>query len=321
MVTSPPRIRTFSRHCHERFGEAVGKIPLDLGHPCPNRSRGGCLYCCPASFTPFSLRPHDALNEQIRRGKQFLLRGRFTRYFGYFQQETATALATDRLMPLLTQVLEDIDCVGLILSTRPDAIAADLPAALAALVDHTGKECLIELGLQSIHPSSLYLLNRNHSVADFLQAVRSIQAVGNLQLGVHLILGIPGEAEAEMLATVQRVCRLGVDALKLHHLQVIAGTALHTLYAQGGVPVFSREGYLELLLRLLPHIPATITLHRLWSTAHPDLLVAPRWDCHTGELSKELHRMMVERDLRQGGAVNSSLLEEASQQGGTVGAA
>ncbi len=300
-----PRIRTFSHDCRERFGQAVGKIPLDLGITCPNRSKGGCIYCRPASFTPFSLRATDPIVEQIRRGKKYLLRNRFTRYFGYFQQETATAIATARLLPILAQVLEDPDCLGLILSTRPDAISADLPAALAHLVEQSGTECLIELGLQTIHPAGLQLLNRQHSNADYLDAVRRIQTVGNLQVGVHLILGIPGESEADMLASVQTVCTLGIQALKLHHLQVIRETPLHTLYEQGRVSVFSLAGYLELLLRLLPHIPAAITLHRLWSTAHPDLLVAPRWQRLTGALSKDLHRLMTERGIWQGQQINS----------------
>jgi radical SAM protein (TIGR01212 family) len=287
-------------HCRERFGQSIGKIPLDLGLPCPNRSQGGCLYCRPASFTPFSLRTADPLAEQIRRGKHYLLRGRFIRYFGYFQQETSTALATSRLIPLLTEVLNDPDCLGLILSTRPDAVADDLPQALADLVNRSGKECLIELGLQSIHPASLRLLNRNHSFEDFLAAIRRIQAAGGLQLGVHLILGIPGESEAEMLATLQTVCDLRVQAIKLHHLQVIRDTPLHLLHGQGQVEVFSLEGYLELLLQLLPQIPAEITLHRLWSTAHPDLLVAPRWQCRTDALSRRLYRMMEERGIWQG---------------------
>ncbi len=310
-VRLPLRIRTFSHHCRERYGQAVGKIPLDLGIPCPNRNQGGCLYCRPASFTPFSLRSADSLAQQIRRGKQYLLRGRFTRYFAYFQQETPTTLATDQLMPLLAGITDDPDCLGLILSTRPDAIAADLPAALATLVERSGKHCLIELGLQSIHAASLQLLNRNHGYAEFLDAVHRIQAAGTLDLGVHLILGIPGESKAAMLETIRTVTGLGIQALKLHHLQVIRGTGLHTLYEQGQVPVFTIEGYLELLLALLPHIPAAITIHRLWSTAHPDLLVAPCWQRLTGQLSQRLHRLMEEQNLRQGQLANvGGLLEE-----------
>lgn len=299
-----PRIRTFGVHCRERYGQTIGKIPLDLGLVCPNRTHGGCLFCRPASFTPFALRTSDALGEQIRRGKMLLLKGRFRTYFGYFQQETSTALATDQLIPLLSQVLADPDCRGLILSTRPDAIADDLPPALGRLLRLTGKPCLVELGLQSIHDRSLRLLNRNHDFADFLDAVDRLHRIDGLEIGAHLILGIPGESEADMLATVRTVCALPVQTLKLHHLQVIADTPLHRLHLKGLVPVFARQAYCELLLRLLPHIPATITLHRLWSTAHPDLLVAPRWHCLTGELSKQLQRTMVERGVWQGQRVD-----------------
>ncbi|ADW16218.1 Radical SAM domain protein [Desulfobulbus propionicus DSM 2032] len=295
-----PRIRTFSVHCRERYGQTVGKIPLDLGIPCPNRARGGCLYCQPASFTPAFLRAADPLAEQISRGKASLLAGRFTRYFAYFQQETPTALATIDLLPHLQRMLSDPDCLGLILSTRPDTIAADLPAALADLIQKTGKACLVELGVQSIHDRSLRLLNRNHCFADFLAAVDRLHAVQRIEIGAHLILGIPGESEAEMLATVRTVCALPLQHLKLHHLQVIRDTPLHRLYTQGQVPVWNQEAYLELLLRLVPHIPAALTLHRLWSTAHPHLLVAPRWHCHAAALSARLQQRMVERGIWQG---------------------
>lgn len=301
-----PRIRTFSVHCREHYGQTIGKIPLDLGVPCPNRARGGCLYCRPASFTPFSLRSTDELAEQIRRGKKHLLKGRFHQYFGYFQQETSTALTTAELMPLLLQPLADPDCLGLILSTRPDAVAADLPSALAKVIQESGKPCLVELGLQSIHARSLELLNRNHSLADFLDAFARLSGVDGLQVGAHLILGIPGESAADMLATVRAVCALPVQALKLHHLQVIRDTPLHRLHARDPIPLFTLQGYLDLLLRLLPHIPGDVTLHRLWSTARPELLVGPQWGCLTGELSARLRRMMAEQGIWQGQAAEGA---------------
>ncbi|HND00140.1 MAG TPA: radical SAM protein, partial [Myxococcota bacterium] len=234
----PPRLRSFSQECRERYGRTIGKIPLDLGLPCPNRARGGCLFCHPASFTPASLRPGDPLTEQIRRGKELLLKGRFRHYLAYFQQETCTALPTDLLLPHLDRVLADGDCLGLILSTRPDAIAEDLPPALARLCRDSGKDCLIELGLQSRHERSLAWLNRNHGYSDFLAAVERLSPHDQLRIGVHLILGIPGESEADMVDTLRSVCDLPIQALKLHHLQVIRETPLQGLYQQGQVPVF-----------------------------------------------------------------------------------
>ena len=295
-----PRIRTFSVYCREQFGQPVGKIPLDLGIPCPNRLHGGCLFCSPASFTPFSLRAEDSIPEQIFRGKRYLLRGRFCRYFAYFQQETPTVLSTDRLVPLLEQVLEEPDCVGLIISTRPDAIAEDLPATLAQLSIKKDKECLIELGLQSIHTKSLQFLNRNHSYADVVDAVERIQAAGKVHVGVHILFGIPGETVSDMVATLDAACALGVQTLKLHHLQVVRGAALANMYARGHVRVFSREEYQELLLLMLARIPSTVVLHRLWATAHPHVLVAPHWGLHTGELSRALLDMMEARGVYQG---------------------
>ncbi len=300
MPEERPRIRTFSQECRERFGEPVGKIPLDLGIPCPNRARGGCIFCHPASFTPASLRSSDHLQEQIRRGKTLLLKNRFRRYFAYFQQETCTALPTEELLPQLEELLLDPACVGLILSTRPDAIAPELPARLAALLRRLHKTCLIELGLQSAHEKSLHYLNRNHSYADFLQAVERISPYTELEIGVHLLLGIPGESTADMLTTVERISPLPIHALKLHHLQVIRGTPLHTFYEKGKVPVFSAHAYEELLLRLLPRIPDHLTIHRLWATSHPNLLIAPRWDALASELSQHLLQSMAQRGIRQG---------------------
>ncbi|WP_448874366.1 TIGR01212 family radical SAM protein [Desulfobulbus propionicus] len=298
-----PRIRTFSLDCRERYGRTIGKIPLDLGHSCPNRAQGGCIFCRPASFTPASLRASDSLDQQIHRGKELLLKGRFRQYLGYFQQETCTALPTERLLPHLSQVLADPACLGLILSTRPDAIADDLPPALAQLMRHSGKDCLIELGLQSCHERSLQWLNRNHGFEVFLQAVSRLARHDNLRIGVHLILGIPGESEADMLDTLRRVCALPIQALKLHHLQVIRDTPLQMLYQQGRVPVFSPDDYMELLLTLLPWIPRSIAIHRLWATSHPKLLIAPRWNLLTNELSRRLLELMSARGLFQGQAL------------------
>lgn len=299
----PPRLRSFSQDCRECYGHTLGKIPLDLGLPCPNRAHGGCIFCHPASFTPASLRAIDPLPEQIRRGKALLLKGRFRHYLAYFQQETCTALPTDRLLPQLAQVLGDVDCRGLILSTRPDAIASDLPPALAQLTRASGKDCLVELGLQSCHARSLAWLNRNHGFEDFLAAVELLSRHDQLRIGVHLILGIPGESEADMVDSLRSVCGLPIHALKLHHLQVIRDTPLHRLYEQGQVEVLGLEEYMELLLHLLPWIPPSITLHRLWATAHPALLIAPRWNVVTAELSKRLQQFMVERDISQGQAL------------------
>lgn len=297
-----PLLRTFSYHYRHKYGHPVGKIPLDMGMVCPNRSKGGCIFCRSASFTPGYLNKNDDISFQIMRGKKKLLKNRFSKYFAYFQQETTTALPTDLLMPVFQSVLQDEDCVGLILSTRPDYIEQQLLYELSKLVTSLSKVCLFELGLQSVHSSSLKLLNRNHSFADFVDAVERIKKMGCFEVGAHLIFGIPGESEADMLNSIRVVCGLEIQALKLHHLQVIKDTPLERMHEKGGVQLFSKDEYLRFLMRALPLIPADITIHRLWSTAHPEILVAPKWNVLATTLSRTLLQEMKEMRVYQGQA-------------------
>ncbi len=297
---SSPLLHTFSAHYREKYGQCVGKIPVDMGQPCPNRVHGGCIFCRPASFTPSYLSSTDDLVQQVTAGKHNLLKGRFNKYFAYFQQETCTALPVEQLLPALELLLSDADCVGLILSTRPDYISDQLLERLTQLVGKSGKECLFELGLQSMHERSLHWLNRRHSFFDFQDAARRIKGAGCFELGAHLIFGIPGETEDDMLDSIRAVCELGVNALKLHHLQIIRDTPLQILYQQGKVALFSLDGYIDFLLKALPVIPAEVTIHRLWATAHPRLLVAPKWNILTSELSETLRQKMTKAGLYQG---------------------
>ena len=297
---STPVIRTFSYHYREKYGHGVGKIPVDMGQPCPNRAHGGCIFCRSASFTPSYIQNTDDLLKQVAAGKKHLLKGRFKKYFAYFQQETCTALPVERLLPAFRLLLTDADCVGLILSTRPDYVKVRLIEPLAELIKETGKECLFELGLQSVHERSLKFLNRNHGFAEFQDAVRRIQGAGCFELGAHLIFGIPGESEKDMLFSIRTVCELGVNALKLHHLQVIRETPLQELYEQGKVSLFSLEQYFLFLLKALPIIPAEVTIHRLWATSHPDLLLAPKWNVLASSLSRNLQEKMQKMGVWQG---------------------
>jgi hypothetical protein len=295
-----PLIRTLSYHHREKYGFAVGKIPLDLGVRCPNRQKGGCIFCSAPGFSPRYLQEGGGILSQIERGKKHLLNNKISRYYAYFQQETPTTLEADRLIGVFTGVLADPECIGLIISTRPDCIQRNLLQGLVSLLHNTGKSCLFELGLQSAHDSSLKVLNRNHTFDDFLEGYGTLRNFDVFEVGVHLLLGIPGESWEDMIATVNTVCDLGVDALKIHHLQVLRDTPLQGMYERGEVQLFSRPDYQELLLTILPLIPEGVVIHRLWAVAHPDMLLAPKWNITATVLSGRLRKAMCERNIRQG---------------------
>lgn len=292
------RINLFSQHYRRKYGQPVGKIALGLGRPCPNRQLGGCVFCSPASFTPYYLQGADEITTQLAKGRLFLDSRKFSRYFAYFQQETATVGPLAELATAFRLATAGPGCVGLIVSTRPDCLGAEILAELADLGQ--GREVLVEIGLQSAHDRTLRFLNRNHTVADFIETANRVKAAG-LALGVHLIVGLPGEEFLDMLATVKLVAELRVDAVKFHHLQVIKDTPLHRIYHERPFPLLAAPDYLLILARLLAHIPAEVVIHRLWSSSDPALLVQPRWG---GLGAQQLHAILaaiMEREgLRQG---------------------
>ena len=299
-MSIPQLIRTFSYHYRKKLGTPVGKIPLHLGEICPNRKKGGCIFCSAPSFTPGYLIRGDSLTDQISAGKKHLLKGRFTRYFAYFQQENPTAVSTELLLSQFKKLLHDDECTGLIISTRPDSIEDQLLEGCAHLVSTLGKDCLFELGLQSMHDDTLDILNRNHSFEDFCYTFDRIRKFRRFEIGVHLILGLPGESVEQMIQTVNTVCDMGVDALKLHHLQVMQDTTLHRMYDAGEIHLMTLQEYYDLLVKLIPLIPQRVVIHRLWASAHPNLLIAPQWDTLATELSQRLRSILATKNLYQG---------------------
>lgn len=280
-----------------RYGQPVGKIALSLGRVCPNRQRGGCTYCAPASFTPYYLDERGSVADQLAQGRRFLEVRKFRRYFAYFQQETSTDGPLEEIFAAFQQAMAGPDCVGLIVSTRPDCLGEGVVDGLASLISkEQGKEVLVEVGLQSSHDKTLRRINRNHTYHDFVEAACRLKAA-KIGLGVHLIIGLPGEDLDDMLTTVQRVTALGVDAIKFHHLQVIRGTILHREYETEPFITYPPHEYLTILARLLAYVPASVVIHRLWSYSDPSLLVQPNWG---GMGAHQLHALLSQIMTREG---------------------
>lgn len=242
------------------------------------------------------------MGEQLDRGRIFLERRKFSLFFAYFQQETTTAAPSEELARDFRMVLGDPSCIGIIISTRPDFLEDGLLDELNLLAgeEFQSKEIILELGLQSAHDRSLDLLNRNHTCADFFGAVERIRARRNLQIGAHIILGIPGEEYSDMLRTVCLVRDAGVKHLKIHHLQVIQGTELERMYRLDHFPTFDLKEYLDLLGRLLVNVPDNVVIHRLWSMSEAGIIVAPLWDVGHFEMGRLLRQVLFETGRRQG---------------------
>jgi len=204
-------------------------------------------------------------------------------------------------VPLLQRLYDEAlaceDIVGLAIGTRPDCVPE---AVLDLLADYASRTYLwLELGLESGYDQTLVWLNRGHTVAAFDDAVRRAQH-HHLRLCTHVILGLPGESPADMLATVRYLAALRLNAIKLHHLHVVRHTGLEKLYHQGKVPLFSLEDYATLVVDCLEVLPPETVIMRLMGDAPRALLVAPTWSLDKRAALRRIEQELERRDTYQG---------------------
>ncbi|MDR0337651.1 MAG: TIGR01212 family radical SAM protein [Planctomycetaceae bacterium] len=264
------------------FGCSVWKVSVDIGCSCPNIDgtvgTGGCLFCNTSSFAPSRRfrEPVVSIVEQIDVGiRQLKRRYRHAQKFiAYFQPSTNTHLELEDLERFCRLALGHRDVVGLAIGTRPDALPEEVLEMLGFLSRTAWVQ--LEIGLQSIHQKSLDFLNRGHDYLVFRESFRRCRRHG-FRLGVHLILGIPGESREEVLATAQEMAFLQPDSIKLHHLYVVRETPLEKLWRAGEIRLTTLEEYAGLVVDFLEELPPTVVVERIAGEADALFLLAPEW--------------------------------------------
>jgi len=84
----------------------------------------------------------------------------------------------------------------------------------------------ISLGVQSIHPTELAVLEREHGIDRVVSSVRTARAAGFANLSLDLIYGIPGQTLDTWEQTLTRALALEPDHLSLYALTLEHGTPL-----------------------------------------------------------------------------------------------
>lgn len=273
------RYNDLNAHLRSVFGERVQKISVDAGLTCPNRDgstgKGGCIYCNPqGSGTGLSSRGMS-IREQIESAKKGVgQRYKAKKFLAYFQSFTNTYAPVERLKEMYDEAFSVEGVVGLSIGTRPDCVDQDKIDLIAGYA----KEHLIwiEYGLQSVHDSTLRIINRGHDFAAFEKAVEITKNRG-IRICCHIILGLPGETREMMLESARRIASLGIDGVKLHLLYVVKGTALDEMYRKGEYECMSRDEYSEIACDFIELLPPEMIIHRITADPHPDELVAPMW--------------------------------------------
>ena len=282
----------YATYLSRHFDGKVQKLTINTGSGCPNRDgtkgRGGCTYCNNASFSPAIGAAGESVTSQLEAGKRFFARKYpDMRYLAYFQSYTNTYGNPDELMKQYREALSVDGVVGLIIGTRPDMLPDELLTQLGQLAQT--RDVMIEFGAESSHDATLERVNRCHTWADTIDAVNRAADAG-LHVGLHLIMGLPGETREMMLETVRRVTSLPVDVVKLHQLQVLRGTRM-ALEADT-IDTFTVDEYIDLCCDIVRLIPPYIAIERFTSSAPSDMLIKPRWGLKNYQFTNLLHNRL-----------------------------
>ena len=278
------------------------RVTVDAGFTCPNVdgtvALGGCVYCDNRSFSPNRRLPRTTITEQLRRGTAVLSKlFQVEKFVAYFQAATNTYASVEKLRRLYDEALAHPQIVGLAVGTRPDAVPDEVLDLLEEYARH--QYVCLELGLQTRHDRSLDWMNRGHHFDAFVDAVRRCQGRG-LDLCTHVILGLPGEDRADMLATADAVAALPLHGIKIHNLHVVRDTPLERMVQAGEVRLLERLEYVGLVCDFLERLSPEMVIHRLTGDAPPDYLVAPQWCQDKAGLIQDIEAELRRRDSWQG---------------------
>jgi len=187
--------------------------------------------------------------------------------------------------------------IGLAISTRPDCLPEEVLDLLAEINQVT--YLWVELGLQTIHKRSSHMLNMHYDYDDFIQALNGLQQ-RKIETCAHIILGLPGEEEEDMLATAQALSSLPIQGLKIHLLHLMKNTPLADIYARKPFAFLNQDKYVNLVVNILEILPPQMIIHRLTGDSPRDLIIGPTWSLRKRQVLNNIDSELKLRNSWQG---------------------
>ena len=149
----------------------------------------------------------------------------------YFGGGTPSLLPPQELQRLMDTAAEyfDLSAVGEITAeANPD----DLTAQYIKELRRTSVNRL-SIGIQSFDDDCLRMMNRRHTAAEAVGAVRRAQDAGFENISVDLIFGVEGYGGEVLQRNIEETLALGVQHISAYHLTIEPGTAFARRVADG----------------------------------------------------------------------------------------
>lgn len=286
-----------SPYLKAKYGGRVSKICIDGGFGCPNRDgtcgEGGCIYCGERGAGEH-IDPTLGIRQQV---EEHLARDvRSDALIAYFQNFTNTYAPIDVLKERYDSALISDRIKALSIGTRPDCISDGVAELLASYKDRV--DVWVELGLQTSSDKIAKTINRGYPTDVYRRAVSILKSHG-IPFVTHMIIGLPGDSEADIDATVDLI---NEDAwgVKIHSIYVMDGTRLADMYRAGEYTPPTMDEYVALAARSIARLRPDMIVHRVTGDCPDGLLVAPEWNREKNKVIELIRARLESSGLRQG---------------------
>jgi len=307
------RFNSYPDYLRKIFGNRVQKVTLDAGFTCPNRDgtkgKGGCTFCLNDAFNPSYCSPDKPIGQQIREGIEFHGKRyrRATQYLAYFQAYSNTYLPLARLKQLYDEAMAHDAVAGLVIGTRPDCVDNEKLDYFAQLSEKT--YLILEYGVESVYDNTLQRINRGHTFADSVNAIKDTARRG-IKTGCHMIIGLPGETPEQIIDSASVLSSLPLTTIKFHQLQIFRGTQMEKEYREnpGEFRLFSPDEYLSFMAEYIIRLNPGFVIERIAGETPPRYAAVNRWGPRYDEILLRFEKNLEKMDYWQGKKFNMSKL-------------
>ncbi len=203
-------------------------IPVFLPHAgCPHQ----CAFCNQTTITgtepsiPTSRDIDQLIHRFLEYGRPHRSTVQLAFYGGNFLGLPETQIIS--LLEVAARSVASGTIGGIRFSTRPDTITLEQLSIIDGFPVQT-----VELGVQSMNDRVLSLSRRGHSATDTTNAVEMLKK-RDYEIGLQMMMGLPGEDEGTCLSSGQIIADLSPDFIRIYPTVVLKGSLLARWYREG----------------------------------------------------------------------------------------
>lgn len=295
--------RVYSDYLKEKYGTKVYKLPINLPLTCPNRDGcvgyGGCVFCGEDGAGYENLSNTISVRDQLLQNKQYIQKKyKAEKFIAYFQNFSNTYMDLEAFKKYVKDaILEDI--VEISISTRPDCISDSYLEFLSTIGEENNINISFELGLQTVNYHTLKIINRGHSLAEFIDAALRIKPYG-FDICAHVILDLPWDTMEDAIECAKILSALSIEQVKLHSLYIVENTALERMYKDSEIILLSKDEYTDRAIAFLEYLHPNTVIQRVIGRAPEENTLFVNWNTSWWKIKDEILEKMAQMKTYQG---------------------